>query len=75
MSINSQSDNHATAFGYWADYVRLAASSRRARLVRRFDAVVAENGAVLAFPRGRTRLLGRSPSQVFLEAALAGQVF
>jgi hydroxymethylpyrimidine pyrophosphatase-like HAD family hydrolase len=24
-----------------------------------FDAIVAENGAVLAFPRGRTRLLGR----------------
>ena len=32
-----------------------------------FDAIVAENGAVLAFPRGRTRLLGRSPSQAFLE--------
>jgi hydroxymethylpyrimidine pyrophosphatase-like HAD family hydrolase len=27
-----------------------------------FDAVVAENGAVVAFPNGRTRVLGRRPS-------------
>jgi hydroxymethylpyrimidine pyrophosphatase-like HAD family hydrolase len=32
-----------------------------------FDAIVAENGAVLAFPSGRTRLLGRPPSQAFLD--------
>jgi hydroxymethylpyrimidine pyrophosphatase-like HAD family hydrolase len=32
-----------------------------------FDAVVAENGAVLAFPNGRTRVLGRPPSQEFLD--------
>jgi hydroxymethylpyrimidine pyrophosphatase-like HAD family hydrolase len=28
-----------------------------------FDAIVAENGAVLAFPSRRTRLLGRPPSR------------
>src|SRR6476661_5401808 len=28
-----------------------------------FDAIVAENGAVLAFPNGRTRVLGRPPSR------------
>jgi hydroxymethylpyrimidine pyrophosphatase-like HAD family hydrolase len=32
-----------------------------------FDAIVAENGAVLAFPNGRTRVLGRPPSQEFLD--------
>ena len=31
-----------------------------------FDAVVAENGAVLAFPNGRTRVLGRPPSRELL---------
>jgi hydroxymethylpyrimidine pyrophosphatase-like HAD family hydrolase len=31
-----------------------------------FDAIVAENGAVLAFPNGRTRVLGRPPSPEFL---------
>lgn len=31
-----------------------------------FDAIVAENGAVLAFPSGRTRALGRPPSPEFL---------
>jgi hydroxymethylpyrimidine pyrophosphatase-like HAD family hydrolase len=31
------------------------------------DAVVAENGAVLAFPGGQTRLLGHLPPQVFLD--------
>lgn len=32
-----------------------------------FDAVVAENGAVLAFPNRRTRMLGRSPPPALLE--------
>jgi hydroxymethylpyrimidine pyrophosphatase-like HAD family hydrolase len=32
-----------------------------------FDAVVAENGAVLALPNGRTRLLGRPPPPALLE--------
>jgi hypothetical protein len=31
------------------------------------DAVVAENGAVLAFPSGRSRLLGHPPPAVFVE--------
>jgi hydroxymethylpyrimidine pyrophosphatase-like HAD family hydrolase len=31
-----------------------------------FDAIVAENGAVLAFPNGRTRLLGHPPPPEFL---------
>lgn len=31
------------------------------------DAVVAENGAVLAFPNGRSRLIGHLPPQVFLD--------
>jgi len=31
------------------------------------DAVVAENGAVLAFPNGQTRLIGHPPPQVFLD--------
>lgn len=31
-----------------------------------FDAIVAENGAVLAFPNGWTRVLGRSPSHQLL---------
>ena len=31
------------------------------------DAVVAENGAVLAFPNGQTRLIGRLPPQIFLD--------
>jgi len=31
------------------------------------DAVVAENGAVLAFPNGHTRLLGQLPPQSFLD--------
>ena len=31
------------------------------------DAVVAENGAVLAFPNGRSRLVGNRPPQAFLE--------
>lgn len=32
------------------------------------DAVVAENGAVLAFPNGQTRILGRLPPQIFFDA-------
>lgn len=32
-----------------------------------FDVIVAENGAVLAFPNGRTRLLARAPSGPLLE--------
>lgn len=32
-----------------------------------FDAVVAENGAVLAFPNGRTRVLGRSPPPALMD--------
>jgi len=31
------------------------------------DAVVAENGAVLAFPNGQSRLVGHLPSQIFLD--------
>jgi len=31
------------------------------------DAVVAENGAVLAFPNGQARILGRLPPQVFFD--------
>jgi len=31
------------------------------------DAVVAENGAVLAFPNGQIRLIGHLPSQIFLD--------
>jgi len=31
------------------------------------DAVVAENGAVLAFPNGQTRLIGHPPPQAFLD--------
>jgi hydroxymethylpyrimidine pyrophosphatase-like HAD family hydrolase len=31
------------------------------------DAVIAENGAVLAFPNGQSRLLGQSPPPVFVE--------
>ena len=31
------------------------------------DAVVAENGAVLAFPSGRSRLLGHPPPAFFVE--------
>src|SRR5271157_5565314 len=31
------------------------------------DAVVAENGAVLAFPNGQSRLLGSPPPRVFLD--------
>ncbi|MEO8350754.1 MAG: HAD hydrolase family protein, partial [Chthoniobacteraceae bacterium] len=33
-----------------------------------FDAIVAENGAVLAFPNGRTRVLGRPASRELLSA-------
>ena len=32
-----------------------------------FDAVVAENGAVLAFPKGRTRVLGRPPPPTLMD--------
>ncbi len=32
-----------------------------------FDAVVAENGAVLAFPNGRTRVLGRPPPPALMD--------
>jgi hydroxymethylpyrimidine pyrophosphatase-like HAD family hydrolase len=32
-----------------------------------FDAIVAENGAMLAFPSGRTRALARPPAQTLLE--------
>ena len=31
------------------------------------DAVVAENGVVLAFPNGQTRILGRLPPQTFFD--------
>lgn len=31
------------------------------------DAVVAENGAVLAFPNGQSKLIGHLPSQVFFD--------
>ena len=31
------------------------------------DAVVAENGAVLAFPNGQTRLIGHPPPQIFFD--------
>jgi hypothetical protein len=31
------------------------------------DALVAENGAVIAFPNGHSRLLGQSPPQIFLD--------
>ena len=31
------------------------------------DAVVAENGAVIEFPNGHTRLIGQPPPQVFLD--------
>ena len=31
------------------------------------DAVVAENGAVLAFPNGQSRLIGNLPPRVFLD--------
>src|SRR6516162_2814158 len=31
------------------------------------DAVVAENGAVLAFPNGQARIIGRLPPQVFFD--------
>jgi hydroxymethylpyrimidine pyrophosphatase-like HAD family hydrolase len=33
-----------------------------------FDAIVAENGAVVSLPGGRSRLIGRPPSAAFLEA-------
>jgi hydroxymethylpyrimidine pyrophosphatase-like HAD family hydrolase len=32
-----------------------------------FDAIVAENGAVLAFPNGRTRVLGRPPPPALMD--------
>lgn len=32
-----------------------------------FDAIVAENGAVLTFPSGRTRPLAHPPSQALLD--------
>jgi hypothetical protein len=35
-----------------------------------FDVIVAENGAVLAFPNGRTRVLGCPPSREFLNELL-----
>src|SRR5215468_3819985 len=31
------------------------------------DAVVAENGAVLAFPEGQTRIVGHLPPQIFFD--------
>ena len=39
-----------------------------------FDAIVAENGAVLAFPNGRTRVLGRPPSRELLSELCARRV-
>ena len=39
-----------------------------------FDAVVAENGAVLAFPNGRTRVLGRPPSPVLMDELCRSKV-
>src|SRR6516165_107174 len=38
------------------------------------DAVVAENGAVLAFPNGQTRILGRLPPQSFFNELQQGGV-
>ena len=39
-----------------------------------FDAVVAENGAVLAFPNGRTRVLGRPPPPVLMDELCRSKV-
>src|SRR6187401_3588029 len=39
-----------------------------------FDAIVAENGAVLAFPNGRTRVLGRPPSRELLGELCARRI-
>lgn len=39
-----------------------------------FDAIVAENGAVLAFPNGRTRVLGRAPSRELLGELCARRI-
>lgn len=39
-----------------------------------FDAIVAENGAVLVFANGRKRVLGRAPSPEFLSALCEKQV-
>jgi hydroxymethylpyrimidine pyrophosphatase-like HAD family hydrolase len=39
-----------------------------------FDAIVAENGAVLAFPNGRTRLLGRRASHELLTELSARRI-
>ncbi len=38
------------------------------------DAIVAENGAVLAFPNGHTRVLGRPPSRALLDELCASRV-
>lgn len=46
---------------------RLAELRRVAGNLDLFDAVVAENGAVLAFPNGQTRLLGQAPPLRFYE--------
>lgn len=39
-----------------------------------FDAVVAENGAVLAFPNGRTRVLGRPPPPILMDELCRSKV-
>lgn len=39
-----------------------------------FDAIVAENGSVLAFPNGRTRLLGSPPSRELLSELRESQI-
>ncbi|MEO6786842.1 MAG: HAD family hydrolase, partial [Chthoniobacteraceae bacterium] len=39
-----------------------------------FDAIVAENGAVIAFPNGRTRVMGRAPSQGLLAELCAQRI-
>ncbi len=45
----------------------LADLTRAAGGLEFVDAVVAENGAVVAFPNGHTRLIGQPPPQVFLD--------
>jgi len=39
-----------------------------------FDAIVAENGMVIGFPNGRTRMLGRAPSQELLAELCARRI-
>src|SRR5436190_10121928 len=39
-----------------------------------FECIVAENGAVLAFPNGRTRMLGRPPSRELQDELCAQRI-